>query len=228
MLVRQLFKELSLGELSNLSLSAEGTGVIVKEKQEKILLYAQDALTKLYGRFLLSEKSIVVQTRADVTVYPLELRYAVSQNTPDLTAHIIDTEADPFLGDLIKVLSVVDSEGNYVALNDGEALLSVFTPSPSLLRVPEPGPAYILSYQANHAELVDDASEIILPGVLEPALKSFIAGKVYGHMNGQDNAVLAQNHMAEFEGVCLDVTDRDLVNSSTAQTSSRFQRNGWV
>jgi hypothetical protein len=227
MLVRQLFKELSLGELSNLSLSADGTGVIVREKQSKIMLYAQDGLTKLYGRFLLSEKSIKVETRDDVTTYPLELRYAVSQGTSGVIAHIIDTEEDPFLGDLIKVLSVVNSLGEYVPLNDGESLESLFTPSPSLLRVPEPGETYTVSYQANHAILVDETSTISLPSVLEPALKSFIAGKVYGHMNGQENAILAQGHMAEFENTVLNVIDQDLVNSSTSQTNSRFERNGW-
>jgi len=228
MLVRQLFKELSLGELSNLSMAADGSGVIVEEKQSKIMLYAQDGLTKLYGLFLLSEKSITVETRDDVTIYPLELRYAVTQETPGVTPHIIDTEEDPFLGDLIKVLSVVDSVGDYVALNDGEAEVSVFTPSPALLRVPEPSGTYVVSYQANHTSLVDETSMISLPSVLEPALKSFIAGKVYGHMNGQENAILAQGYMAEFETTVLAVTDRDLVNSSTSQTNSRFDRNGWV
>jgi hypothetical protein len=227
MLVKALFKELSLGELSNLSLSADGSGTIIEEKQGKILLYAQDGLTKLYGRFLLSEKVLILRTIAGQTSYPLESRYAVSQLDDDDEATILDNDEEPFTDDLVKVLAV-SQMGDYVPLNDTEACGSVFTPSPTILRVPETGGTFSLVYQANHPKLVDEESVISLPEVLWPALKSFVAGKVYSHMNGQDNMVLSQNHMAEFEGICLDVVDRDLVSTSISSTNSRFNRNGWV
>lgn len=227
MLVKQLFKELSLGELSNLHLAADGNGRIIEEKQDKILLYAQDGLTKLYGRFLLSEKMLILRTISGKTTYPLESRFAATEVHDDDDATILDTEDEPYTDDLVKVLAV-SQMGNYIPLNDAEAFDSVFTPSPTILRVPGPGGTYNLTYQANHPKLTGLDSVIVLPEVLWPALKSFVAGKVYSHMNGQDNAMLSQGHMAEFDSICLDVIDRDLVSTSSASTNSRFAKNGWI
>ena len=53
--VLELFRRLSYGELSNLSLGSEGVGAIKDEERGKLISHTNEALLRLHGRFLLRE-----------------------------------------------------------------------------------------------------------------------------------------------------------------------------
>lgn len=233
MQVSELFQQLASGELCNLSIASESTGDIVTEKKPKILRYVNQALLRLYSRFPIKQDSVLLQTEAWLRHYPLEVEHALtSPAVAGVVRFIQDSSIKPFLGDVIKVLSVHDQTGAERPLNDPEDPRSLFTPQPTVIQVPNPisGGLIGVLYQARHPELVVGSwsAKITLPDVLEDALRARVAYHVYSHMNGQENAAKAAEFMAIFDGVCAEVTEQDLVSSSIAQSNTRFAKGGWV
>lgn len=305
MYVSDLFRQLSYGELSTLSMATNVPGAIDPLQQPKLIIHANEALLRLYSRFVLKEADLMLQMLDGVTNYHL-----LSQNTQSYqaavaagaqlndpggaeftpTPYILDSGGQPFTEDVIKILAVYnggfysggygedfndalppdlfdpldqidpvspndptsqtdgvvqqdinaspyywrrgDNASNSLPLNDREDPYSLFTPQPNVLQVPYPQPGLALGvqYQAKHADLVDNnlTQWIELPRILEGALKSYIAHKVFSFMNGQENKIAAQDHLANYESICVDVTDKGLVSTGESTTSVHFHRRGWV
>jgi hypothetical protein len=183
--VTDLFTRLSYGELSNLSISGNGSGEIVEARQPQIIQFANEALLRLYSRFVLLERDLILLMSDDITTYHLHSDHAYTNPDPDPgdSIYIQDSENSPFNDDLIKILQVYDPYINLLPLNDNNDVYSVFTPSPTVLQVPLPteGDRLTIIYQAKHPVLsIDDLStQIILPPTLEGALTSYIAQLVY-------------------------------------------------
>jgi hypothetical protein len=231
--VGDLFEQLSFGELSNLFIGLEGEGGVRPEKKANIIAAANDGLTRLFSRFPILEKELIVECRVDTTYYDLSVEHSMTTGTASVSNHLFirDREEAPYTGDLIRILSVYDSKVGLLPLNDDENRHSVFTPKPKQLLVPHPdGKVLSVIYQANHPRLSPDVDDdyIDLPDVLEEALKTFVAGKVYSGMNGQENLGKSQALMADFESICQLVEDRDLIGSSTSTTNIRFEKRGFV
>ena len=231
--IEDLFTNLSYGELSNLSLSGEGSGTILEDSQPKIIRYANEGLLRLFSRFVLKQSDVLIEMVAHITNYHLIKKYAESVYNPDEVhfPYIKDLINEPFKEDVIKVLEVYTSEGNLVPLNDSERKDSVFTPVGNVLQVPRPLDRRSLSvmYQARHEKLDHNKQDqlIEIPEVLEGALTAFIAYKVFSHMNSDGSSVKAQEHMQIYENICNEAVEHDLVSTSTSTTNSRFEKRGW-
>jgi len=232
--IEELFKKLSYGELSNLSLSGEGSGEIIEARQPKLVFYANESLIRLYTRFILKEQDVLIGLVNHITFYHLIDKYAES-NWPDSGVdfpYIKDLNREPFANDVLKILAVYASNGREIPLNDNEHPASVFTPQANMLQVPRPQTGFSLSllYQAKHKALSheDLTQEIILPDVLHGALRAHIAYQVYSHMNTAEASAKAQEHYNMYESICLDAIDKDMVNTSVSTTSTKFHNRGWI
>lgn len=240
MKLTELYQRLSYGELSNLAVGGEGSGAVTEAMKPRLINYANEGLLRLHSKFMLRENVVFVRQVPNLTYYYLMLRYAVSRSAlpadPECPApphfYIVDTEAEPFQEDVIKVLSVFNQEGIELPLNDSEDPRSIFTPQPNLLQVPAPVAEQMLavSYQARHPIIVGETEcqEIDLPFSLEGALTAYIAYKVFSHMNGQDNAAKASEHLSMYDMICGEVTDQDLVSQSSSTTNTKFEQRGFV
>ncbi len=237
MKVSDLFTRLALGELSNLALASNG--VISLEKQPTIVMYANEALLRLFTRFLLCEKDLILEMRDGTTMYHLRKQFAYSQydidNPPSEwnKPYIMDLGHEPFDEDVIKVLSVYDYQGNKLPLNDSERTDSVFTPQSLILQVPFTEHKHTLSvnYQARHAVIPSSGYkdfDIVLPKCLESALCAYISYKVFTHMNTVESTAKGQEHMLTYNSLCQDAVDMDLVSTSTSTTNSKFQKRGFI
>lgn len=234
MIVSELFTQLSLSELSNLSLANDGAGTIKEASKGKIILLANDAMRRLYTRYILTEKTLILSLKANITDYLLQTQHAVSAIAPENTAeaYIEDTAEEPFLGDVVRVLDVYDSLGNQYTLNDAGNPLSLFTPKGNLLQVPHPDPARSMAvvYQAFPVKLTGSETQTIeLPALLEPALRAYIAHSLYNGMNTAEAVAASQRFLGRYEDICQEAESKDLLsaNRSSAQTT-KFQNNGWV
>lgn len=232
--VEELFRRLSYGELSNLFLGSEGTGAIPEEKQPKIVQYLNEALLRLYSRFVLSEKNLVLRCSDHIINYRFSSAFALSNpdRKPFVTPYIQDKVDEPFLDDLIKVLSVHTIGGCQVPLNDNGDPCSLFTPQPAMLQIPKPVEGEVLAviYQAKHP-LIDYGNTdalVDIPPVLEHPLRAYIAHLAYTHMNGQENSAKAAEYLATYEMLCSEVIERDLVNSSLSTTTYKLHERGFV
>lgn len=238
MKVVELFRQLSYGELSNLSVSNSGSGEIQQEKWPQLIQYANDALMALYSRFVLSEKHVLLEQVAHITNYHLRPKYAESSSSTAEWPYIKDLPEEPFIGDVIRILRVQSVEGWPYPLNDAGRADSLYTPQPHILQVPRPqaGEPLSIVYQAQH-RILDDRETgpdnildqiIDLPHYLENALKLFIAYKVFGHMNGQENSAKSIEFLAAYEASCQDIERRDLVNQTSHTTHSKLEQRGFV
>lgn len=236
--LESLFRQLSFGELSNLALANDGAGTIKDGSKGRIVQFANAGLTRLYSRFLLSEKDLLLEQYAHITSYHLLRKFSESAADPDVDfPYIKDMNRDPFLGDVIKVLDVFGDGGIRVPLNDSERWDSVFTPQYNIIQIPYPtaGQSLGILYQASHRKLVLEEleaedeiyTEIDLPEVLHEAFRAYIAHLVYGGMNTQEAAAISQGHYAKFEAICMEAEEKDLVNTSVSQTSSKFHKRGF-
>lgn len=237
MKVSNLFNDLSVGPLSNIALALEGTGEIAAEKQPKIIKYANDALLRLYTRFVLKENDVLIELEDHITNYHLLSRFAESEypESGEDYPYIKDLEKEAFENDVIKIMAIYDSFGKSIPLNDTERPGSYFTPQGNVLQVPRPisGMAISVLYQAKHAHLDQDDpnildAEIVLPVTLWEAFLSYVSSKVFSDINTQEANIKSQEHLMVYEGLCKEAVDYDLVNTSISTTNSRFHRNGWT
>ena len=232
--VAQLFTELSYGELSNLSLSGDGSGMITDQAKPRVLIAANECLVRLYTRFILKENDLLLELVDHITVYHFLKKFAESQwetSTQDYL-YIKDLMREQFSEDVIKVLVVYDSYGCALPLNDPDHPESVYTPQGNMLQVPRPvtGLALSVGYQAKHAPLVLNEAmdaEIELPDVLWGAFKAYVAYHIYNGINTQEAKVTAQEHLSRYESICSEVVMQDLVSTSLSSINTRFRKNGW-
>lgn len=232
----ELCEKLSYGELSNLAMANEGDGTIIEAARPKIVLHLNEALLDLHSKYVLNEKVLILQVDSDIPEYKLLRRYAASYepgedeiNEP--IRYIRDSTSDPFLEDVIKVLSVFDSCARKLPLNDEGDPHSIFTPKYNVIQVPCSCTERQLavSFQARHPKVLNYfEEEIEIPDILLGALTSYIAYKVFSHVNSQDSSLKAQEYLATYAARCADVTEKDLVNSSVSTSNTRFTQRGWV
>lgn len=233
MKVSELLKKLSYGELSGLSWTGEGNGAITDAARvEQIILSANEALLRLHSKFLLRESELILEEQGYLTHYVLDKAHAMSNPERPVTVpgYIVDTVTKPFLDDVIKVMRVSCANNGVLPLNDSDNCASVFTPTPTTLQINNSVQFRLLSvlYQAKHPILVDINSDIALPTILQGALTAFIAHKVFHHMNGQENSAKSAEHSSIYESICEEITEMDLVSSSSSSSNTRFRRNGWI
>ena len=229
----ELYSQLSFGELSNLSLSNNGDGTIVEEKKPQIVGFANEALLRLYTRFVLKQNDLILEMRPNVTFYHLLARYA-EQSWDSASEipypYIRDLSREKFTEDVLRILSIYDNNGNERPLDDRERYDSLFVPQPNTIQNPSPkiGEYLNVLYQAKHPRLiVDEVTTIELPDVLNEALKAYIAFKVTGAMNTNEMQAVAQGHYAMYEGICQEVVDRDILGSTQTSTNVKFRKRGW-
>lgn len=248
--LEELYCKLSIGVLKNLAMSNNGDGTIEESKKKGILLHANMALNRLYSRFLLSEKTLTIQLQEGRTYYHMLKPFSVSGHDPNVIdePYIIDSLNEPFMQDVIRVLSVTDRWGCKTRLNDAGACSSVWSPKPETLQINEveAGAPLIVNYQAKHPILCyfeggednkdveanydlnnETANIVLLPEILHEALFAYIGYAVYNGINTAESKGIAAEHKATYEELCQIWIDRDLGSESVSQTSTKFAKGGW-
>lgn len=244
MKLNELFRRLSFGELSNLSIADGGEGTLVQSKHPRIIQYTNESLLRLYSRFVLKENDLIIEQVGHITNYHLRREFAESiagnDGNPELmsVAYIKDLPCEPFDNDVIRIMEVFDSFGCLLPLNDPDHPESLFTPQLDTLQVPRPkhGVALGIRYQARHPiirdkiireneDLLEQEAEV--PFFLEGALQALIASKVYSHMNGQENNVKSQEFLATYEMICQEIEAKDLASQTISASHSKLIQRGF-
>lgn len=231
--LNDLYRNLSFGPLSNLAMAGSGDGTITDRRKPMIVGFANEALIRLYTRFNMLQKDVLIEMVPHITNYHFLKRFAQSsKENLEPYRYIIDLPLEPFEEDMVKILTVFDSFGNEKPLNDDARSDSLYTPQDKILQVPSPVPGQSLSvlYQAKHPVLCVDCpdTEIILPETLYPALYAYIAYQVFDGLGTEGSLVKANNNLAKYEALCTEVEDRDALNTSISNTNVRFNKNGWI
>lgn len=230
-----LFANLSYGPLAGLSIGMDGTGLIEVNAEGRLVHFTNQGLTRLYSRFLVLERELTIRCIDGKTLYPLFRKY--SDNYTPLPGEvpaqrfIVDSPAAPFMADSIRVLRAWDKDFNPVPVNDEGAETSVFTPSKDTIQIPGAvaGDLYHFTYQARHPQICTGNLDqsIYLPEPLWEALEAFIGWKIYASMNGDEHRASSRDHKENYENICANAEERDLVKTSLVQTNSKLEERGF-
>lgn len=226
---------LSLGELGNLWIGHEGLTGFSEANRRRMLVTIGQGLRALSSRFCLLQREVLLVTVDGRTTYHLRREYAQSNPTVGPSKYLDDSTAEPFVGDLVKILRVYNEQGCEMPLNDEGNCNSLFTPAYDTILIPSAlaTGTYSIIYQANHPMMLTDhdaQTEFELPPLLEEALTSFVAWKVYSFMGGGGGApdAKAAEHKARYDELCTEFEFKDLGNTSAVPENTKLQVNGWV
>ena len=231
--VEELLSRLAYGEFKNLALPAENESGVIKDKFIPMILnHANSGLIKLGGKFVLKQKELILVTVTPITKYYLRKEYAALNNAFSTTKYIDDSLLYPFDEDILRVLNIYDETGKLIPLNDRNLENSINTYENDCLQVPTYyiGTRLSVIYQAKHTKLSIDAldQEIQIPFYLESALQSYIAGKVLSNMNSPEATAKGQEHMLEYERICSEIEEKDLLINSSSTTNTKLIERGFM
>lgn len=238
MLVRELFTQLSYGELNNLAMSSKGDGTINDKHHGRIISFINSGMQQLYQRFVIRENTVLINQVEHISVYHLSKRFALSSGSEELVKYIVDLDGEPFDEDeVIRVLEVADSLGRARPLNQPDKPLSVYLPSPLRVQVPFPvaNQGLYVTYQAKalplgHSGMAKDEylNQVIdIPAMFHEALQNYIASQVYLFMNGQENRLYGQEYFSKFELLVDQIKEDNLVNYTPDAPSTKFYDRGF-
>lgn len=232
--VEDVFRTLSYGPLANQAIGASGKGFIREQDRPKVIGYTNEALSRLYTRFPLKERDLVLELHSHISNYKLDSRHARSrmENFPDEVMFILDLPEKPFADDALRIICVYDIWGKRMAMNDDSNPDSLYTPYPTTLQVSNPYQKGYLSvqYQASHPKLVynDLTQEIDIPNNLEGALINFISYLAFSSMASQDATMKAQEYLGMYEAICTEVELNSFGSSVTTPSEHVFDKRGFV
>lgn len=230
-----LCKRLANGRLSNLALVETVSNVrIIKEtERSKVIDAINEALIRLYTRYILKEKDVVIALRDHIITYRLNSLYSESlyPTVGVEIPYILDLPGDVFCDDVIKILEVYDHDGCLLPLNDTGNSCSVFSPQYDTIQVPEPETGKLINvvYQAKHKVLTvaDPLEEIILPDTLYGALEAYVAYLIFADINTDDAKIRSDKQLLLYERICSEVVMTDAVSTTTINSNTTFSLRGW-
>ena len=228
-------KRLANGRLSNTSMVEDSSGLIIKVAHKpKVIDAINEGLIRLYTRFILNEKDVVIGLKDSITSYHLNSLYSESL-APQVGVeypYILDGDSEVFINDVIRIMAVYDNDGVKLPLNNATESTSVFTPVFDTVRISDPitDQRITVVYQAKHATLVNTSplQEIILPDTLYGALEAYVAYLLFADINSDDAKFKSDKQLMRYEEICGDVRLTDAVSSTTLQSNIKFMNRGWV
>lgn len=247
MKLKEIFDQLTYGELSQLAIGGSEAGAIEAKNYDRILAHVNLGLTALHKRFKLKEGRVKLELQTGRTIYPINSAFAVTGKSRETIRYIKDSVAAPFKDDIHKIESVLTDTGMELGLNDESALYGVFTPSAAILRVHKDmvdnpvefpdeykTPGLEIVYRANHRILVTDdgdlepeSVEVDLPySHLEPLLL-FIASRMHTPLGMTNEANAGNNYFQRYELSCQEIESRNLRVDEVSQTD-RLHSKGFV
>lgn len=212
MLVSDLFKKLSFGELSNMSIGMDGSGDIAEESKEKVLSYINDSLLILFTRYILKKKSSVISLVQGIYEYP-----------------ILDDE-------LLRILVITNNKGTEYNITDDTPYGFSANPANVLYVdcIPEKATDLTITYQARHEilttteEVSYDGLTVNIPPYLEEPLRNLVASKVFRFMGGDVNMNRAIELINTYNAICELLEARGLVQIEIEFYNNKLKDRGFI
>lgn len=226
-----VFRDLSYGHLSNLSIGGDGKGSIPQTHQERILALVNQGVTKLSSRFVVREKILYLRTTKDKLEYSLVPAHA--DNDPTVgEKYITDTVENPFTDEISNILIIMDENNDELIINNREVSGSVMIRNETELKFAEidKDATFEVVYQPYPVmmESVDPAQVIRIPDVLYEALEAYVGYRVYGAMNGPEHKMRADDLKMSYEMICNDALEKGLVKLSVIGGNSKLEFRGFA
>ena len=231
MLLSDLFEQLTVGELSQMSLSGIDSLGVDECNYPRIVPHIQLGLTELYKRFPIKKEEVIVQQYDHIVNYILDSKYAITNLESNAqTKYIIDSPYQPFTNNVLRIETIHDEEGRTLFLNDTEEYWSIYTSSYNTIQVPLPEKENAMSviYRADHdkipiIELDPYTTNIDIPPGLLEALLLYVAARFYTNLGDEGG----NNYMIKFEASCQKAQDYNIINKDVT-TNIKLDKNRWI
>ena len=233
MLLSEIFDHLTQGEFAQLAIGIGDDGAVAPTDYPKLVSYLNMGMLELHKRFPISEKQVVIQQYDSITQYSLLYKYAESNTaSSEDPKFIMDTVLSPFLEDVLTIEQVFNELGEEIPLNDMEEYTSYFTPSPTILQVPQPDSenATSILYRAAPVKVLVSGldpftEEVAVPYQLLEALLFYIAYR--GNNAIAAGSPTANSYQTKFENSCVTVDRFNLIHVEN-NSNVKPEREGWV
>lgn len=222
MQLQEIFDQLSVGEFSQLSIGGAPAGVIDESNHVRVVAHLNLALTAIFTRFHLKEKTLDVPIVSGTTVYPL----------------------NP--GDLLKITGVLTEGGTELPLNDASKLYNCVTTALNTLKIPESvveqgmdlpdelkTSKLVAVYRANHptinaaGDFDPRTVDIELPRTHLEALLFNVASRVHNPIGMTNEFHAGNSYYAKYEHACQLLEGQGIQIDQGSQ-NTRLGRGGWV
>ena len=187
-------------------------------------------LVELYKRFPVKDKELILVTRPELSSYVLHNKYAWTVSPHDY--YIEDSFIEPFTNDIINILHVVSEIYGDFSINDGSVEKSVYLPSYNQIQIPDQfiGDRFSLIYRAApqlHGDIQPE-HELEIPVHMVEPLAAYVEYRVNKSFGTDVGLQLAQAAKSQFELLCMEITQHNLMNDCSAPDNVRFNKNGWI
>lgn len=255
MFLNEVHEQLAAAELSKLAMGGDGSGELREDDIPKINRIIQAGISDLYTKFSIKEGELLLRTKIGKNKY--ELKPANSVSSGDPFAFIIDSPDDPFLGDILQLISITAEDGYSVRLHEDVGIshtylrnpelvglaslthghISVTTPTYNTLLFKEGhnGGDVLVRYKAKPKSLdfslAPENVFIELPDHFLQALVYYVAHRLFNPMGsetiGRGMFHEGNNYAAKYKDAC-DSLKADLPGNMTAVENTNFVKGGWV
>ena len=226
MLLTEILDSLAGSELANLNCVVDGA--VLEAKIPAIVTAINLGLVKLYTRFQLKKRLLSISVVSTQLVYNLVSANAVSV---DVGGYILDAD-DPFTDDLIKILTITDSEGADVRFDGFNGVMLLSPKSFRFAEAPEDD-TYIIEYVARPAKVVyvnDTDIEVDLPDAYLPPLLAYIASRFYSPVGialDSNRSSLDVSYLQRYETECQLLENKG-INTGNYLESDNFTQHGFI
>lgn len=247
MKLKEIFDQLTYGELSQLSIGGGEQGVISSSNYSRVIAHINLGLTALHKRFNLKEESFLLEFQSGQTLYLINSKYAVTGRSNQAVRYIKDSIAAPFSNNVLKMERFYTDKGVELSCNDLEDPYSVSTPSVHKLLVPADlvdnpvnFPESLITkhlkvfYRANHLAITNEDNdidpeevEVELPDAYLDPLLLFVASRVHTPTGMTNEFNMGNNYYAKYEAACQELETYDLDVDQVSQPD-RLGKKGFV
>jgi hypothetical protein len=244
MRIKEIFDQLTSGELSQVKLGGAEEGAIPEAKYPVVVNHINLALTALHTRFNLRNGSLTLDLQPTRTEYVLHGDYSTFSTKKPVADRYIQTR---FANDLLKVERVLTDDGFDLALNQERNKFTITTPRANVLKVPADIVAQASTledryktqslevlYRASHPKVMisegywdPERVEIELPYSHLQALLYYVASRVHNPIGMSQEFHAGNSWYAKYEMECGRLESEGLEIDQDAE-SDRIYRNGWV
>lgn len=236
--VTQFFKKVAHSPLADTFMANGGDALIAEipvEYESRVVNATNLALVALFSRLSLRTRTINLRTVDGLFTYPLRKDFALTSGSSEPNKFIEDSPDSPFLGDVLQIEYVMDSQRNDLGLNDRRNATSWFTTEPDVLTMDYPvtGDLYFVQYRAAHPEVVEgedyDSQFINVPPALVNTLVTKTILELYTTMGTETAIMKAQELETKYAALINEHEMLNTFNTSVVDTrEDTFQRGGWV
>ena len=202
--------------------------------RSKLLPVINSALRQMYIDHQIDQKELVLRTDANITRYFLTVEHAVS-NAAMVEKYIIDTVANPYLGDLARIDEVRDEDGRLV-FSSHENISGGFVRMPRwdclTFSTPLDQKEYLVRFRASAPVMVENQTdtdvEMTLPPGYVDLLRLKVAERVYGAQKTVESVAKAGQYRREAADLEARLSGQDTAQDPGYDFDARLQQKGFI